>query len=141
MNLFRSTAGACALVLVACGVASAGEPPPPPTQTSTGNAMRVIIDPLTGKPRQPTAAELQVLNAQWRARPQRMFPTQPATEAEAAATLRRHPSGMMSMAVPESLFSSLHAEADAEGQLHVHHADPAHATHDEDARTQELPHE
>lgn len=140
MNLFRSTAGACALVLLACSVASAGEPPPP-TQTPSDSAMRVFIDPLTGQPRQPTAAEQQVLNAQWRARPQRMFPTQPATEAEAAATLRHHPSGMRSMAVPESLFSTLQAETDAGGQLRIHHADPAHATHDEDAPTQELPHE
>ena len=136
MNLFRSTAGACALVLATCGVALAGEPPPTPAPS--GNALRVVIDPLTGQPRQPTAAEQRVLDAQWRARPQRMFPTQPATEAEARATMRRHPDGMLSMAVPESLFSALQAAEDTDGELHIHHTD---ATPDAATATRELPHE
>jgi hypothetical protein len=101
--------------------------------------VQVAIDPATGRLREPTAAERSALskalleqaaqNSSLQARSASGAGAtgfvRPLTEQDASATVRklRLRSGVQvtSMAVPESLVSSLVAEKQADGSVVIHH--------------------
>lgn len=104
----------CGLVIATA--ATAAEPQHDTTYLDF-NGVQVGIDSKTGKIRPLTSTEQKELAAAVRKGHGKSPFGQPATEAEAKATLRKGPGGEMSMLVPDSLLSSMTVQTDAQGQL------------------------
>lgn len=89
--------------------------------------VQVAIDPATGRLRAPTDAERQALSAamlrQQAAQLRAAGIDRPQNQAEAQATLKRNPRGVvgMSMQVPENQMNYLTAERSADGSIDIHH--------------------
>jgi acyl-coenzyme A thioesterase PaaI-like protein len=97
--------------------------------------VQVAIDPATGRLREPTAAERAALSKALIERAVQSRSNQlsasgtdfvrPLTEQDARATTRklrlRNGVEVTGMDLPESLVSSLVAEKQADGSLHIHH--------------------
>jgi hypothetical protein len=94
------------------------------------NAMRVVVDPVTGEVRAPTDTELQALIAAEKAA-RAAEKAQRATSRAAATTAQqvmpeqksvvRHPNGMVSMRMSQDSLSALKVEKDANGKTHLVH--------------------
>lgn len=96
-------------------------------KTVVYQGVQVAIDPVTGRLRQPTAAERQALTAamlqQRAARLRARGVNRPMNELEARATIKRHSRGLigMSMQLPVSQMSYVTAERQPDGSLSIHH--------------------
>lgn len=104
--------------------AHAGEPAAAAIENDAGYApgMKAAIDPVTGRLRQPTAAEMRALPA--KASQGRMTTLRgavPRNEAEARSTLRKLPRGGYQVRVPEDRMSTLTATTQADGSVRVQH--------------------
>jgi hypothetical protein len=119
---------ACLALTGPAVVLAGSEPLPPqaaPHQTAAAE-LTVGVDK-NGRLRQPTAEELQQLDARQTKRAAaatgksavagRSLLNAPRSEKEAMTTLKTAPSGMRSMAVPEDLMSSLTVTRGADGAL------------------------
>jgi hypothetical protein len=119
--------------VVISGSAVAGQLTTPaktaPVATTTAAAaqsgVQAAIDPATGRLRAPTDADRAALsNVSVPVNPNNTaFNSLPKDEAAAAATLRLNPSKGIeaTMQVPQSLFSNLVVERQADGTLKIHH--------------------
>ncbi|MFC3550696.1 post-PEP-CTERM-1 domain-containing protein [Lysobacter cavernae] len=131
------------LALGLCVSAHAAEPTAPPAET-TFSGIKVGVDPETGRLRPLTPSESRQLDQvltqgqqpQLAARVAKSFKA-PSNEAAAHATVRRHANGGVSVKLPESQMSSVVAQRDASGQLHIQHADADGTA----AAAEGLPHE
>lgn len=117
------------------GSAAAEETPKQTTpQSVTVQGVQVAIDPVTGRLREPTAAEREALSKAMLQDAQRQSQSgslssnafvRPLTEQDAKATTRtlrlRNGVQVTGMDVPESLISSLVAEQQPDGSLRIHH--------------------
>lgn len=131
-KMHRSTLILACLALTGPAVALAGTDALPPQASSTDTTatagdMKVGIDK-SGHLRPLTAEEQQQLNTQQTAKRSavktgksavagRSLLSQPRSEQEAIATLKKAPNGMRSMAVPQELMSSMSATRGADGKI------------------------
>jgi hypothetical protein len=124
----RTITASIALLGLAVGTAQAAEPqaaaasseakqaPAAPTESR-----RAVRDSVTGKLRAPTEEELAAERTERRARGQ-AEPTGPV----APMIVRQHSNGMRSAVLGPEYLSTLKAERQANGQLVIRHANPAH---------------
>ncbi|MCY7355817.1 MAG: hypothetical protein LH470_12245 [Lysobacter sp.] len=106
-----------------------------PTQADTQlyfNGVKVAIDPVTGKLRQPTAAESAALRMSVAKMPVQKSrgKAMPKTRAEANRTVRRMRDGSVMMSVSEDMMSTAVATRQADGSISI-------VEHQGDATTQE----
>jgi hypothetical protein len=109
------------------GVAATGAQATPETQAVqpteglvTDSARRVVRDPVTGRLRAPTNAELAAEQAAARARGT-------ADQGPGAPLrVRLHPNGMRSAVLGPDYMVTLKAERDVNGKLVIKHANPIH---------------
>lgn len=97
-----------------------------PTQTDTSlyfNGVKVAIDPVTGRLRQPTAAESAALRASVANMPAQKSrgKAMPKTRAEANRTVRKLRDGSVMMDVSEDMMSTVVATRQADGTIRVQH--------------------
>lgn len=111
------------LLLGMCFAATAAEP----QQFRSAVPAHAGIDAKTGRLLRPlTASERRSLADSVASRQRNM--KQPRTETEARATLVRDPKGSgMAMQVPTSLWSTLSAQKDAQGNVRVHESEGTQA--------------
>lgn len=129
-------AGIAVCVTAQAGPQQTQAAPAPTAVESSDGAMKVAIDPKTGKLRAPTDDEARALSqtaqpaanarALRRAEPlgagKRGF-VAPATTGEAAAAQRKLPSGGTMQQVPESFMTNVAIQRDAQGRLVLQHVD------------------
>lgn len=98
---------------------------PTPTETPVYfNGVKVAIDPVTGKLRQPTAAEMQQLRmVAPKAGRASIGKSMPKSQADAERTYRRNKDGSASMELPESSMSTIVATQNADGSITVQDSD------------------
>lgn len=113
--------------LALASTAIAGETPAPAEENVYFHGVKVAIDPVTGKLRQPTPAEMRQLRAVMpkAAKGISIGKPMPQTKAEAERTYRRSKSGVASVYLPESSMSNVVAVQNADGSISVQHTDAA----------------
>lgn len=105
--------------LTVTAAAHAGEPASADAGFTPG--MKAAIDPVTGKLRQPTAAEMSALQVKAAQNLSGVRSSAPRNEAEAQQTLRRLPNGGYKIRVPQDRMSTLTATVQADGSVRVGH--------------------
>lgn len=95
-----------------------------PTQADTTlyfNGVKVAIDPVTGRLRQPTAAESAALQASAKTMPTQRLrgKAMPKTRAEANRTVVKKRDGSVSMRVSEDMMQAVVATRQADGSIRV----------------------
>lgn len=126
----RTTSALLAGMALAFG-AHAREPQKPaePQQAADGvayyNGIKVAIDPVTGRLRQPTPAEMAALRTVVTKMPAARGSdanAMPKTREQANRTVQRNADGSVSMQVSEDMMSTLTATRQADGSITVQHA-------------------
>ncbi|MEJ7808759.1 MAG: hypothetical protein WKG03_22915 [Telluria sp.] len=110
--------------LALASTAFAAEPAQEVDTTLYYNGVKVAIDPVTGRLRQPTAAEsaaLKVSVATMPTQKSRGGKAMPKTRAEANRTVRKMRDGSVMMSVSEDMMSAVVATKQADGTIRVQH--------------------
>lgn len=120
--------------LALASTAIAAEPAQEGDTTLHFQGVKVAIDPVTGRLRQPTAAESAALKAAVAKMPtQQRGKAMPKTRAEANRTVRKMRDGSVSMSVSEDMLLDVVATRQPDGTIRIQHQG--------EAATQEANHE
>jgi hypothetical protein len=125
MNMQRNGRWSLLAAAVFVMAATAGERPQAAAAPVQGDEVRIAIDPVTGKPREPTLQELRELQAQDEVRQAMAVRSRPRNAADAMRGELRLRNGGTSILTPESQLSDLQA-VDCEGLLRIGHLQIGH---------------
>lgn len=89
------------------------------------NGVQVAIDPVTGRLRQPTAAQIRALRASVSQRTAKTGKPMPKTRADAQRTVRKLRDGSVIAEVSEDMLSTMVAVRQPDGSVRVQHAGDA----------------
>lgn len=120
LHTLACAAGCLLAPAVAPVIVHAQEAPQAAAAAGSGEALRVVRDPVSGKLRAPTAKEAAA------ARAKVAEPAGAAKGMPATPVAKQHANGMRSVVLSPQQLSTLKAERRADGSLHVDHDTHAH---------------